>query len=414
MTYSNDRSRARAAMQGRSGRTLLVAAMLCAAAAGAAPAQQSSLPDRLSDAEFWKIVTDMSELGGVFPMENFNSNEGNIGAIAGELARRGPHGGVYLGVGPEQNLTYIAAMRPQVAFIVDIRRQAVMQHLMYKAIFEMSRDRADFLSLLLAIPRPAGLTPTTPLEAIWTALIAAPADPSAPAANRQRITERLTRTHGFTFTAEEQRMLEHVYAVFARMAVNGRGAAARGGRGGWTVTGPVVSAATAPAPINFLNLTLVRNAAGELNSFLASDDGFQFLKQLNERNLYIPVSGDFAGPKTMRAVGAWVKARGATIRAFYVSSVEVFLFENGVARAFYDNVATFPIDATSVFIRPTAIFDGNPQRDGTPIYTAHPTGEIGQSLCPIAPFMAAVAQRGITPGGRGSASSFKGVMDCRP
>ena len=59
-------------------------------------------------------------------------------------------GGVYMGVGPEQNFTYIAAIRPAMAFIVDIRRQAVMQHLMFKAMFELAKDRADFISLLFA------------------------------------------------------------------------------------------------------------------------------------------------------------------------------------------------------------------------------------------------------------------------
>ena len=43
------------------------------------------------------------------------------------------------------------------AFIVDIRRQAIMQHLMFKAMFELANDRADFISILFAKPRPAGI-----------------------------------------------------------------------------------------------------------------------------------------------------------------------------------------------------------------------------------------------------------------
>jgi hypothetical protein len=78
-------------------------------------------------------------------------------------------GGVYLGVGPEQNLSYIAAIRPAMAFVIDIRRQAVVQHLLFKAVFELSDDRADFISLLFSKPRPAGLTPTTPIQEIWNA-----------------------------------------------------------------------------------------------------------------------------------------------------------------------------------------------------------------------------------------------------
>ena len=56
------------------------------------------------------------------------------------LAKSGPHGGAYLGVGPEQNFNYIAAIRPAITVIFDIRQQAVMQHLLFKALFELSAN----------------------------------------------------------------------------------------------------------------------------------------------------------------------------------------------------------------------------------------------------------------------------------
>jgi hypothetical protein len=64
------------------------------------------------------------------------------------------------------------------AFVIDIRRQAVMQHLMFKAMFEMSKDRADFISLLFAKPRPAGLDESTPIQKMWDAFIAVATDPA--------------------------------------------------------------------------------------------------------------------------------------------------------------------------------------------------------------------------------------------
>ena len=64
---------------------------------------------------------------------------------------------MYLGVGPEQNFTYMAAVRPHLAIIFDIRRGNFDLQLMYKALFELARDRADFVSKLFAKPRPAGL-----------------------------------------------------------------------------------------------------------------------------------------------------------------------------------------------------------------------------------------------------------------
>ena len=65
---------------------------------------------------------------------------------------------VYLGVGPEQNFTYIAALKPAMVFIVDVRRGNLQLHLMYKALFELSADRADFVARLFSKERPAGLT----------------------------------------------------------------------------------------------------------------------------------------------------------------------------------------------------------------------------------------------------------------
>ena len=66
-------------------------------------------------------------------------------------------GGVYLGVAPDQNFTYMVAVRPRMAFILDIRRGNLLQHLLYKAVFELSADRAEFVSMLFSKPRPAGL-----------------------------------------------------------------------------------------------------------------------------------------------------------------------------------------------------------------------------------------------------------------
>jgi hypothetical protein len=73
---------------------------------------------------------------------------------------------------------------------------------------------------------------------------------------------------------------------------------------------------------------------------------------MESKNLIVPVVGDFAGPKALRAIGAWVRARRATVGVFYVSNVEQYLERNGVWPAFCANVATLPLSAASVFVRP--------------------------------------------------------------
>ena len=93
------------------------------------------------------------------------------------------------------------------------------------------------------------------------------------------------------------------------------------------------------------------DAGGTERSYLASEKSFAFLKDLQSRNLVIPVVGDFGGPKALRWVGSYLRARKATVSAFYLSNVEQYLVQDGKWQAFCASVATMPIDSTSTFIR---------------------------------------------------------------
>lgn len=355
------------------GVVLLVLALTLAAPWAPVAAQQAAapvdaaaaLPAKLSDAAFWKLVSDISEPGGYFRIvDNFTSNEREIGPIFTMIRQSGPHGGVYMGVGPEQNFTYIAAVRPAMAFVVDIRRQAVMQHLMSKAIFEMAPDRAEFISLQFAKPRPIGLTHATPIQQTWESFFAVPTDRDMAAKTYARIVERLTQIHKFTFTEEESGLLDKVYQAFIAYGPNIT--TQSGGRGGGNA-------------LTFADLTgWTADTSGQPQSFLSTDDNYQYVRALQEKNLVVPVSGDFGGPKTIRAIGTYLRERGANVSAFYVSNVEQYLYmESGKARAFYDNVATLPLTDASVFIRAYSLRQRYGQ-DG--------------ALCPVNLYLAAVKE----------------------
>jgi len=353
--------------------------------------QRPGLPTRLTDAEFWRFVTDASEAGGNFPSDNFTSNEMGYPRVLAMLHDAHATGGAYLGVGPEQNFSYIAGIQPQIAFIVDIRRQAVMQHLMYKAIFELAKDRADFVSLLFSKPRPAGLD-----------------------SNLARIEDDLTKVHHFALDAADLASLAYVYEAFYRLGPvisyggygpNGTGSSTftvsswqpltsnaggtrvvlggtisgliQGTIGGLTVTRTATSLPNQTnvayyGGVDFAALTAAVDADGNATGFLGSESAYRFLKDLQSKNLLIPVVGDFAGPKAIRDVGQYVRSHGATITAFYTSNVEQYLFQNGVAAAFYQNVGSLPTTPASVFIRG------------------------GASLCPIDAFVAAFTAGRIT------------------
>ncbi len=313
------------------------------AAAGAQAA--ASLPAKLSPQEFWKLIVDISEPGGYFRItDNYTSNENEIGRIFTTLREQNKSGGVYIGVGPEQNLTYIAAIKPAMAFVIDIRRQAVMQHLMFKAMFELSKDRADFISMLFAKPRPAGLDETTAVEKLWEAYFAVASDAALAARTKSRVVERLTTTYPFKFSEDEMWQLHAVLDAFVQFgpAITTRGAPGRGGGGGGSR--------------GFADLTgWSSDASGTAQSFLSTEEHFRTVKSLHERHLIVPVSGDFGGPKALAAIAAYVREHRATVTAFYVSNVEQYLFQDGKQGAFYDNVRALPITDASVFIRPYAL-----------------------------------------------------------
>ena len=284
-------------------------------------------PSRLADREFWQIVTDASEPNGYFRSDTLTSNELGFQRVIPELVALVKPGAAYLGVGPEQNFTYMAALRPAIAIILDIRRGNLHVHLMYKALFEMAKDRADFVSMLFSKPRPAGLGPASTAGELFAAFGPSQASEALYQRNLKAIQARLTTTHGLPLSAGDLAGIEYVYGAFFR-----NGFAVR------------------PSP-TYAELMTRTDGTGVNRSYLASEAGFAFLKDLQSRNLVVPVVGDFGGPKAIRAIGAFLKKRGDTVSAFYLSNVEQYLRQDGKWTAFCRSVATLPIDASSTFIR---------------------------------------------------------------
>jgi hypothetical protein len=269
------------------------------------------------------------------------SNEISVSTVAAQLALRMKPGGVYLGVGPEQNFTYIAAIKPRIAFITDIRRGNLHLHLLYKALFEMTASRAEFVGRLFTIERPAGLTPASSARDLFNAYLRADrGDARAFSANLAAILGHLRKTRGFPLSDEDAAGIEYVLANFHRFgpAIHYTSSIG-GGPGGRANYASIVSATD--------------RLTGAERTFLADEDNFTLIKTLQTRNLIVPVVGDFAGPKALRSLGTYLKERGATVTAFYVSNVEQYLQRNGVWQKFCANAAALPLDAESTFIRPS-------------------------------------------------------------
>ena len=321
-------------------------------------------PDSLTNVEFWEFFKKMSEPDGYFLSENFVSNEVTFQDPIPTLQRSLTKSGVYLGVGPEQNFTYIANLQPRLAVIFDIRRQNAMQHLMYKALFELSPTRAEFLSRLFSRPAIARQDANIAVKALFDSAMAAPASDSAYQANLAAIIEQLTAKRGFALPAEDIASIKHVFHVFftAGPEVNY----------GYRSGNPAFVRSTYPS---YGMLQVLTNADSVQMAFLATEDHYHAVRRLQLKNLVVPVVADFGGPSGIRAVGQWLRNRSMTVTAFYVSNVEQYLFRDTgqSAERFYGNLTALPLDSTSMFIRSVP-------RMGMPVTTFSGGGTLVQGM----------------------------------
>ena len=327
-------------------RAVLAASILALALAGNAALAGQFLwrlraqpRDGLSAAEFSRLVRDLSEDGGYFRSDNFTSNETSYLHIVGKLRELSAPGGAYIGVGPEQNFTYIAKVRPRIAFIIDIRRQAIIQHLMFKAIFQLASSRSQYLSLLLSRSLPKDKAPSS--DASVTEMLGffteAPADGRAYASNLAAIRKAIKEDFQIQLSDVDQASLDYVYKNFRDegLEIAYRMEGTRGG--GWFPS--------------LKELILQADQHGKLGNFLVTKEDYEFVRDLHRKNLVIPVVGDFAGKKALAAIGDYLRKGGFTVTAFYTSNVEQYLFQNGVFADFAKNVRKLPITDKSLFIR---------------------------------------------------------------
>jgi hypothetical protein len=324
----------------------LLAVALCASVCVAGiRAAGDTLPSKLTDEEFWRIVQGFSERAGTFPSDNLVSNERRLQSVIPDLTRTVKPDGVYLGVVPEQNFTYMVALRPRMAFIFDIRRGNMALHLIYKALFELSADRAEFVSRLFCRKRPHGLTATSSVAEIFGAFSRVVTSEEQYVTNVRAVVNQLTRTHGFALSADDLLRLQHDYRAFYLYGPSIQYSSSR-------------NAGRRASEPTYGDLMAATDSNGQLRAFLASDESFAYLKQLEADNMVVPLVGNFVGAKAIRAVGDYLKQRGATVSVFYVSNVEQYLRQDGTWPRFCANVAALPLDDTSAFIR--AVRDRTP------------------------------------------------------
>ena len=314
---------------------LVSALLVCAGLSWVSGDAQTTIPAQLTDQEFWQLFVSTSESDGFFEDENYVSNELGYERTLQRLQETVSPGGVFVGVGPEQNFHYIAALKPSIAFIVDIRRQNAIEHLMYKALFDLADDRGDFLARLFSRRKPDGLDARSDVDALFKAFATVRPEKHLFTETLAAIEQVLTDRHRFPLDERDRSALAKVLTAFYE-------------------AGPdlmYVFRGTAEKHPTYTQMMTAKDAAGRNWSYLGSAEAFEYIRMRQRQNLIVPVVGDFAGPKALRAVGAYLREHGRQVDVLYASNVEPYLFGAGTWKAFYDNVLALPVAESAIVIR---------------------------------------------------------------
>lgn len=288
------------------------------------------------DTTFAGTVARLSEAPGYFDSDNLISNETSYLHAVSHLRSGHVSGGAYIGVGPDQSFSYIAAIRPAVAFMIDIRRDNLLTHLMFKALFQRSRNRLEYLGRWTGrlVPQDVGRWDGASIDAILFTVDSLPVDSTG--AETDSIIAAV-RQYGVPLQVTDTATIRRFHAEFIRHGLDLR----------FTSTGR--------APRYYYptlrQLILERDLEGNRAGYLATEAAWRVVRDLEARDRIIPVVGDLAGSTAFPAIGREISARGERVSALYVSNVEMYLWRDGSFRAFATNAARLPRDSRSVIIR---------------------------------------------------------------
>ncbi len=317
-------------------RTRLVVLLVVVAfwmSAGVSPVAQASKDQKA----FAALSARLSEPGGNFDSDNLISNETSYLHVLGKLREIGVSGGVYIGVGPDQNFSYIAKIRPRMAVIIDIRRDNLLHHLFFKTLFAESRNRVEYLSQFFGkpIPKTKGWEKATAQDLV-DYIDKTPSDARLFEKTQKTIRKEVQK-HGLMLSPSDLDTIARIHREFYSAGLDIR----------------YSSHHRPPRAIypTYRDLLLERDLTGERHNYLNSEDDFQFLKRLQDQNLIVPVVGDLSGPQALKAIGQYVAEIKEKVSAFYVSNVEFYLDRSGTFEQFVANLKTLPIDNRSVIIR---------------------------------------------------------------
>lgn len=288
-----------------------------------------------SSEEFARLVDTLSEPEGYFDTDNFITNETSYLHVVDTLRDNVAPGGVYLGVGPDQNFSYIVHTQPLLALIVDIRRQNMLQHLFLKVLIESAADRKEYLCTLIARDC-TGLRDDGSLPDLLGEIGNAPASPGILDSTLGRVRQTLVLDYGLVLDEDDLTRIEYVHRSFARAGLALRFSSYGRSGAGYPTFGEILTSA---------------DLDGDLESYLATEERFRWLQTFERENRLVPLVGDFAGDGAMRRLSVWLREEGLEVSLFYTSNVEFYLFGTPDWDAWLTNLGRLRFRNGAVFVR---------------------------------------------------------------
>ncbi|MEP7384200.1 MAG: hypothetical protein ABI910_21165 [Gemmatimonadota bacterium] len=303
------------------------------------PSQSRAVaPTRIADSVFAATVARLSEAPGFFDTDNLISNESSFLHVVPRLQALGVRGGAYVGVGPDQSYSYLAAIRPTIAYLVDVRRDNLVQHLMFKGLFAQAAHRVEFLCLWLGrrLPQDPVAWGDRSIDEVVRYVDAAPRDEALARRTSQALVDLAVAT-GVPLSDDDRATLRRFHAEFVRLGLGLR----------------FTSFGRAPRAYypTLRDLVLARDTDGAQRSYLAREEDWRFVKTLHDANRIIPLVGNLEGARALRGIARDVRAAGETVSAVYTSNVEFYLWGDPAFQAYARNLAALPRDRHSVIIR---------------------------------------------------------------
>jgi hypothetical protein len=282
---------------------------------------------------FRNLVEELSEEGGYFDTDNLISNETAYVQVIPHLK---PAGGVYIGVGPEQNFHYIGRLRPRWAFVVDVRRDNLLHHLLLNALLVKSETPMAYLCRLFSRRCPDEAAGGG-FEEMIAAVERSEPDEKLFDGNLDAVFEHIETRLDFSLGAKDENVLAFTYRAFFDEQLDLR----------------FKSHGRPPMPYHptYRTLLLARGPDGEPSHFLARPDDYDHVRRLALEGRLVPVVGDFAGPHALKAIGKFAGEQGETVTAFYVSNVEFYLLRGDLFPRYVENVRMLPVSESSQLIR---------------------------------------------------------------